>query len=88
LQDVPIVGLDSEWKPFFGTKKNELALIQIASLEQVHILDVCSLGLKCPNLWNKLGLTLFANENIIKLGKYLYLMNQLFLYLIEIIWFV
>jgi ribonuclease D len=75
LQGVPIVGIDSEWKPFFGTKKNELALIQIASLEQVHILDVCSLGLECPNLWNKLGIILFANENIIKLGKYLYLMN-------------
>jgi len=83
-----MVGIDSEWKPFFGTKKNELALIQIASREQVYILDVCSLGLKCPELWNELGCTLFANENIIKLGKYFYLINQLFLYLIEIICFV
>jgi len=83
-----MVGIDSEWKPFFGTKKNELALIQIASREQVHILDVCSLGLKYPKLWNKLGCTLFANENIIKLGKYVYLMNQLFLCLVKIICFV
>jgi Ribonuclease D len=83
-----MVGIDSEWKPFFGPRRNELALIQIASKGRVHILDVCSLGCKCPNLWNELGLTLFANENIIKLGKYFYLMNQLFLYLTEIICFV
>jgi ribonuclease D len=83
-----MVGIDSEWKPFFGTKKNELALIQIASREQVHILDVCSLGLKYPKLWIELGRNLFGNENVIKLGKYLYLVNQLFLYLIEIICFV
>jgi ribonuclease D len=80
-----MVGIDSEWKPYFGTRRNELALIQIASREQVHILDVCSLGSKCPNLWNDLGLTLFGNENIIKLGKHLYLTDQL--YLIEIICF-
>jgi ribonuclease D len=80
-----MVGIDTEWKPYFGTRKNELALIQIASREQVHILDVCNLGSKCPDLWNDLGLTLFANENIIKLGNYLYLTNRLFLYLIEII---
>jgi ribonuclease D len=66
-----MVGIDSEWKPFFGTKKSELALIQIASREQVHILDVCSLGSKYPKLWNELGLTLFANADIIKLGKYI-----------------
>lgn len=68
IKDVPMVGIDTEWKPYFGTRKNELALIQIASREQVHILDVCNLGSKCPDLWNDLGLTLFANENIIKLG--------------------
>jgi len=83
-----MVGIDSEWKPFFGTKKNELALIQIASKERVYILDVCSLGLKYPERWNELEHTLFTNENIIKLGKYFYLINQLFLYLIEIICFV
>jgi hypothetical protein len=27
------------------------------------------LGSKCPKLWHDLGLILFANENIIKLGK-------------------
>jgi len=83
-----MVGIDSEWKPFFGTKKNELALIQIASRERVYILDVCSLGLKYPKLWNELGRTLFANENIVKLGKYFYLIIQLFLYLIGNICFV
>lgn len=68
LRNVSMVGIDSEWKPFFGTKKNELALIQIASKERVYILDVCSLGLKYPERWNELEHTLFTNENIIKLG--------------------
>ncbi|XP_021932280.1 exonuclease mut-7 homolog isoform X2 [Zootermopsis nevadensis] len=68
IKDVPMVGIDSEWKPCFGTRRNELALIQIASREQVYILDVCNLGSKCANLWHELGLILFANENIIKLG--------------------
>ncbi|XP_069688373.1 exonuclease mut-7 homolog isoform X2 [Periplaneta americana] len=68
LKDVSMVGIDSEWKPYFGTKRNELALIQIASKEKVHILDVCSLGSRCPHLWHELGQLLFSNENIVKLG--------------------
>lgn len=68
IKDVPMVGIDSEWKPFFGTRRNELALIQIATRERVYILDVCNLGSKCPKLWHDLGVVLFANENIIKLG--------------------
>jgi ribonuclease D len=84
-----MVGIDSEWKPYFGTRRNELALIQIASKDQVHILDVCNLGSKCPNLWRDLGLILFANENIIKLGKLTFIFNILiiFLYFIEVICF-
>jgi ribonuclease D len=68
-----MVGIDSEWKPYFGTRRNELALIQIASKEQVYILDICSLGSECPNLWRDLGHILFANENIIKLGNIFYI---------------
>jgi ribonuclease D len=64
-----MVGIDSEWKPYFGTRRNELALIQIASREGVYILDVCALGSTCAALWHQLGLSLFGNENIIKLGK-------------------
>ncbi|PNF25254.1 hypothetical protein B7P43_G13163 [Cryptotermes secundus] len=63
-----MVGIDSEWKPYFGTRRNELALIQIATRERVYILDVCNLGSECPELWHGLGLILFANETIIKLG--------------------
>jgi hypothetical protein len=72
-----MVGIDSEWKPYFGTRRNELALIQIATRERVYILDVCNLGSECPKLWRDLGLMLFANENIIKLGKLTFLYSRL-----------
>jgi ribonuclease D len=77
LQDVGMVGIDSEWKPYFGTRRNELALIQLASRERVYILDVCNLGSKCPELWQALGLILFANENIIKLGNLTFIFIRL-----------
>jgi ribonuclease D len=64
-----MVGIDSEWKPYFGTRRNELALTQIATRERVYILDVCALGSKCAALWHRLGLALLGNENIVKLGK-------------------
>ncbi|PSN54236.1 Exonuclease mut-7 [Blattella germanica] len=68
IKNVPMVGIDSEWKPYFGTKRNELALLQIAARDSVYILDVCSLGSKCQNLWHDLGVILFSNETIVKLG--------------------
>lgn len=72
-----MVGIDSEWKPYFGTRRNELALIQIATRERVYILDVCNLGSECPKLWHDLGLILFASENIIKLGKLTFVFSRL-----------
>lgn len=72
-----MVGIDSEWKPYFGTRRNELALIQIATRERVYILDVCNLGSECPELWHGLGLILFANETIIKLGKLTFAFSSL-----------
>lgn len=52
-----------------GTKQPELALIQIATEDNVYILDVTSLGNELPELWAELGLMLFGNKNIIKIGK-------------------
>ncbi|KAG9435663.1 exonuclease mut-7 isoform X1 [Apis mellifera carnica] len=68
LDGVSIVGIDSEWKPCFGTKQTELALIQIATKDNVYIIDVTTMGNKFTELWAKLALVLFENKNILKLG--------------------
>ncbi|XP_033311571.1 exonuclease mut-7 homolog isoform X2 [Bombus bifarius] len=68
LRDVSIVGIDLEWKPCFGTKQTELALIQIATKANVYILDVTTIGNKLTELWIKLSKALFENRNILKLG--------------------
>ncbi|XP_076676382.1 exonuclease mut-7 homolog [Andrena cerasifolii] len=68
LNDVHIVGIDSEWKPTFGTKQTELALIQIATETNVYILDVTTMGKESEELWAELALTLFDNKHILKLG--------------------
>ncbi|EGI70405.1 Putative exonuclease mut-7-like protein [Acromyrmex echinatior] len=68
LRDVNIVGIDLEWKPSFGTKQPELALMQVATEDNVYILDVTTIGDKLLELWNELGLVLFGNKDIIKIG--------------------
>ncbi|XP_018049146.1 PREDICTED: exonuclease mut-7 homolog isoform X2 [Atta colombica] len=68
LRDVNIVGIDLEWKPSFGTKQPELALMQVATEDNVFILDVTTIGDKLFELWNELGLVLFGNKDIIKIG--------------------
>ncbi|XP_031776933.1 exonuclease mut-7 homolog [Nasonia vitripennis] len=68
LRNVNVVGIDSEWKPSFSIRKPELALIQIATETNVYILDVTTLGNKVQHLWSELGITLFNNRSILKLG--------------------
>ncbi|XP_033340040.2 exonuclease mut-7 homolog [Megalopta genalis] len=68
LKDVFIVGIDTEWKPNFGSTQTELALIQIATEFKVYILDVTVMANTANDLWSELELTLFENPNIIKLG--------------------
>ncbi|KAK0079127.1 hypothetical protein PV325_001691 [Microctonus aethiopoides] len=69
LESTSIVGIDAEWKPTFGVgKKDELALIQIATESNIYIVDVTSLGTKNNELWGQFGSALFGNKNIVKLG--------------------
>jgi hypothetical protein len=63
------VGIDSEWKPVLNGAKSELALLQIAIRDRIFLLDMISLS-KFQNHWQEMGITLFANEEIIKLGIY------------------
>ncbi|KAJ8924964.1 hypothetical protein NQ315_001129 [Exocentrus adspersus] len=68
LQDIDIVGIDCEWKPSFGSQLSELALMQIATRNNVFVLDIVTLGNKVPHLWQELGKFLFNNCDILKLG--------------------
>ncbi|KAJ8964085.1 hypothetical protein NQ314_005139 [Rhamnusium bicolor] len=47
---------------------NELALMQIATRENVFVLDIVNLGNKVPHLWQELSKFLFNNCDILKLG--------------------
>ncbi|CAG2057360.1 unnamed protein product [Timema podura] len=66
--NVKLVGIDCEWKPFFGSKKNDLALIQVALKHHVFILDAMTMGQGCPDLWREFGRVFWDNEGIVKLG--------------------
>lgn len=44
--------------------------MQIATEENVYILDVTTIGNKLSELWNELGLILFGNKDIVKIGMY------------------
>lgn len=44
--------------------------MQIATEENIYILDVTTIGNKLPELWNELGLILFGNKDIVKIGMY------------------
>lgn len=68
FQNIDIVGIDCEWKPNFGGQTNELALMQIATRQNVFILDIVKIGTKVPELWQNLGKFLFNNCDILKLG--------------------
>lgn len=68
LIGITIVGIDAEWKPCFGVKKTELALIQISTDNFIYIIDVTTLGTHDSNQWKQLSTELFENKNIIKLG--------------------
>nr|CAD7405630.1 unnamed protein product [Timema poppensis] len=68
LENVELVGMDCEWKPFFGSKRNDLALIQVALKHHVFILDAMTMGQDCPDLWREFGRVFWDNEGIVKLG--------------------
>ncbi|XP_008560536.1 exonuclease mut-7 homolog isoform X2 [Microplitis demolitor] len=69
LPEFRVVGIDSEWKPSFEVlKKNQLALIQIATEKNIFILDVIKIGPEKTKLWEQFGGQLFGNNNILKLG--------------------
>lgn len=69
FQNVNLIGIDCEWKPSFGVQRNELALMQIATRTDVFIIDVIKLGTVVSCLWQEVGMILFNNCDILKLGN-------------------
>ncbi|KAK3927247.1 Exonuclease mut-7-like protein [Frankliniella fusca] len=66
--DCKVVGIDSEWKPAFGGKQNELALIQIATWDRIFILDVIGMSQVSEEAWLEASLLFFENPEVVKLG--------------------
>lgn len=59
-----LVAFDVEWK--FG--ETDVSLIQIATINNIFLVDVKKLSTNSSTDWRKLGRQLFNNEEIIKLG--------------------
>ncbi|XP_015124097.1 exonuclease mut-7 homolog [Diachasma alloeum] len=68
LKGISMVGIDAEWKPSFGVKKSELALIQIATENAVFILDVTTLRPDNSEIWKQLSVRLLEDKSIVKIG--------------------
>ncbi|XP_014324481.1 exonuclease mut-7 homolog isoform X1 [Xiphophorus maculatus] len=69
LKESGVVGVDMEWQPTFGcVATQKVALIQLAVLDQVFLLDLCAKGF-ChqPDLVGFIR-ALFSEQNILKLG--------------------
>ncbi|XP_056289107.1 exonuclease mut-7 homolog [Pseudoliparis swirei] len=64
-----IVGVDMEWQPTFGCiSTQQVALIQLAVLDQVFLLDLCANGFRQYPDTIIFMQTLFSERNILKLG--------------------
>ncbi|XP_063986238.1 exonuclease mut-7 homolog isoform X2 [Diachasmimorpha longicaudata] len=68
LTGISMVGIDAEWKPSFGVKRSELALIQVATENAVFILDVTTLRPDNSQIWKQLSLRLLEDKSIVKIG--------------------
>lgn len=63
------VGLDCEWKPSFGASQSHVALIQIATIDKVYLID--TLVLNKPDyasFWYSFNKNFIENGEIIKIG--------------------
>lgn len=69
LKRVNIIGIDAEWKPTLGLQEETLALWQIATHENVYLLDIVTL-LHClkEKSWQDLFIVTLCNPDILKLG--------------------
>lgn len=64
-----LVAIDAEWKPISRGGTSDVALIQIATREQIYLIDVVLLNI-VTNDWNQLVDHVFNNQQMVKIGKF------------------
>ncbi|XP_060070082.1 exonuclease mut-7 homolog isoform X2 [Ylistrum balloti] len=63
------VGIDSEWKPGFGNTVQRVALMQLAVMDHIYLLDLVYLSQHLQmDDWKQLAARFFCNPAILKLG--------------------
>ncbi|XP_064616174.1 exonuclease mut-7 homolog isoform X2 [Liolophura sinensis] len=70
LSQVPgVIGVDSEWRPAFGSITTNVALLQMATRDQIYLIDILTLQ-NCLQKrdWDQFFLQTFCNPDILKLG--------------------
>ncbi|XP_068608966.1 exonuclease mut-7 homolog [Brachionichthys hirsutus] len=69
LKDEAVVGVDMEWQPTFGCNSSQrVALIQLAVLNQVFLLDLCANEFCYHPETIRFIRSLFSRKNVLKLG--------------------
>lgn len=69
LAECTIVSIDCEWKPSFGASQSQVALIQIATLNNVYLIDTLILNKQeYSSFWYTFHKSLLDNAEIIKVG--------------------
>lgn len=69
LSECSIVSIDCEWKPSFGASQSQVALIQIATLNDVYLIDTLILNKQeYSSFWYTFHKSLLDNAEIIKIG--------------------
>lgn len=69
LKQIDIVSLDCEWKPSFGAKQCQVALIQIGTKDMVYLIDTIVLNKpEHASFWYSFYKSFLENAEIIKLG--------------------
>ncbi|CAH0404842.1 unnamed protein product [Chilo suppressalis] len=69
LNECNIVSMDCEWKPCFGAKQSQVALIQIATNNRVYLIDTLVLNKPSySSFWYTFYKSFLENAEIIKLG--------------------
>lgn len=69
LSECSLVSIDCEWKPSFGAKQSQVALIQVATYENVYLIDALILNCQAySSFWYTFYKSFLDNAEIIKLG--------------------
>lgn len=69
LKTQEVISMDCEWKPSFGAKQSQVAIIQIGTINKVYLIDCIVLNKpQNASMWHSLYKLVLDNAEIIKLG--------------------